>query len=52
MRKSKRPYIVNESIFENEDEFVRFCNMSLDNRIKFLKERDITFKDDNYEKEI
>jgi len=52
MRNRKKKYCVNESIFDNEDDFVRFCNMSLQKRLQFLKERDITFPGADNEKEI
>jgi len=50
--KKSRKLIVNESIFENDDEFVRFCNMSKQKRIEFLKERDIKFPGVYYGKKI
>ena len=52
MKKSKQKLIVKESIFENDDDFARFCNMSLQSRLQFLKERDIKFLGARHEKKI
>ena len=52
MKKSKQKLIVKESIFEDDDEFARFCNMSLQSRLQFLKERDIKFPGARNEKKI
>lgn len=37
--KNTRKIIVDESIFDSEGQFIRFCNMPLSKRLEFLKEK-------------